>query len=518
MAKRFPIIGILWSLLLSGLTAHAADTITLNPAARHQTIKGWEFTSYSGQDDPAFPLVTDAIFTMAVDDLGLTRIRLEVQSGLENNVDNWTRHQNGQIDNATWRCMRYSTINDNNDPFSLNMAGFQFAQLDDKIDRIVLPLRQKMAARGERLHINLNYVAFTGQITGAGCSPSLQYHHDDSPEEYAEFVLAVHTHMRNKYGFVPDTWQVILEPDNTAFWRGDTIGRAVVAAAQRLAANGFAVPGFVAPSTTCMGRAPGYIDALASIPGAMGRVSELTYHRYCMVSDQDLAAIVQRAAQHGKDTGMGEHIGADYGALHKDLTLGRNSVWQQFALAGPNNDDGSTYIIIDKTNPAQPTVRPAYRTKFLRQYFRYVRPGAVRIDAASSGTAVEPVAFIGPDGKYVVVLKANAAASFTVNNLPAGTYGLSYTTGNQYDVNLADAAVGAGGTLSAAIPGTGVFTVYGKSAAAAKAGDMNADGSVDVFDLSFFLFRWNTADAAADIDKSGLVDTADLSLLLANWS
>ena len=47
----------------------------------------------------------------------------------------------------------------------------------------MLPLRQLAQARGEPLWINLNYVAFTGQI-GAG----LEYIHDD-PDEYAEFVL-----------------------------------------------------------------------------------------------------------------------------------------------------------------------------------------------------------------------------------------------------------------------------------------------------------------------------------------
>jgi hypothetical protein len=49
-----------------------------------------------------------------------------------------------------------------------------------------------------------------------------------------------------------------------------------------------------------------------------------------------------------------------------------------------------------------------------------------------------------------------------VAGLPAGRYGIKYTTGSQYDVDLADVMLGSGGVLNASIPASGVVTMYGK--------------------------------------------------------
>jgi hypothetical protein len=52
---------------------------------------------------------------------------------------------------------------------------------------------------------------------------------------------------------------------------------------------------------------------------------------------------------------------------------------------------------------------------------------------------------------------------------------------------------------------------------AAKPADLNADGQVNIFDLSILLSRWNTADATADLNSNGQVDVFDLSVLLSKW-
>ena len=90
--------------------------------------------------------------------------------------------------------------------------------MDNTIDRIVNPLRAALAAKGEKLIVNVNYVAFTGQITSG------LYIHND-PAEYAEFVLATYLHLQEKYGWVPDLWEVLLEPDNVSQWNGRLLGR-----------------------------------------------------------------------------------------------------------------------------------------------------------------------------------------------------------------------------------------------------------------------------------------------------
>ncbi len=436
--------------------------ITLNPSVRHQTIRAWEATAYAGQDHAAFPAFRDAVLDRVASELGITRLRVEIRAGAENSQDYWSQFQSGQISNQLWRCLRYSTVNDNSDPFSINWAGFQFSELDDKIAKIVLPLKQRLAARGEKLEINLNYVAFVRQMTGTGCPSGLTYVHDDSPEEYAEFVLATYLYLQQKYGWVPDYWEVVLEPDNTPFWRGPEIGRAIVAAAARLRAHGF-TPRFIAPSTTDMGHGWIYFDAMVSqVPAAVREMVELSYHRYGGVLLSNLQTIAARAKQYGIGAAMLEHIGSGYQDLHQDLKVGNNVAWQQYTLASPAADDGGAYYVVDVSRPSQPVVRMGQRTPFLRQYFRYIRPGAVRIEASANNAAFDPVAFINSDGKYVVVINASSAGTASINGLPPGRYGITYATAQETHGALADVVVGPGQALLASVPATGVITVFGK--------------------------------------------------------
>src|SRR6266550_1917182 len=56
------------------------------------------------------------------------------------------------------------------------------------------------------------------------------------------------------------------------------------------------------------------------------------------------------------------------------------------------------------------------------------------------------------------------------------------------------------------------------SRAASVVGDINNDGTVNVFDLSMLLTHWGTSDAASDINHDGTVNVFDLSPLLSHWS
>ena len=109
---------------------------------------------------------------MAVNDVGIDRVRLEVTSGAENPPGHWVR----MVDP---RGGRYSTVNDNDDPYTINWKGFDFGRLDAKVEEMVIPLQRRLEARGEQLFVNLCYVAFTHQIRFG------KYTQGD-PEEYAE--------------------------------------------------------------------------------------------------------------------------------------------------------------------------------------------------------------------------------------------------------------------------------------------------------------------------------------------
>jgi O-glycosyl hydrolase len=442
---------ILFSLSPPSTAVSATDAIiNINPSKTFQSISGWEATSQSGQLVCAgFDQYKNKLFHEAVNDLGINRLRLEIKSGAENPVDHFAQFMNGQITLNEWKAHWYEIINDNSEKTAINSSGFHFSELDHDIERVVQPMRDRVQANGEKLFVNLNYVDFG----------SSAFEHKTNPEEYAEFVLATYQHIQNKYGWVPDAWEVILEPDTGAAWSATQIGNAIAAAAARLKQHGF-TPKFIAPSATNMGNSVSMFDQLIQIPGVLPYVSELAYHRYSGISDANLQAIANRAVQYGINSSMLEHVGSGYQDLHNDLKLGRTSAWQQFTLGFCTNDNGAQYYWIDVSNPNNPSVNRGSKTRYLRQYFKFIRSGAVRIEATGDNANFDPLAFINSDGKYVVVVKANQGGSITIQGLPAGEYGIKYTTNSQYDINLSNQTIQNGQSINTSIPATGVITIY----------------------------------------------------------
>ncbi len=463
---RFPLLLMLLMLPISGLLALAyrnqpgAATITVYPAERHQAIHGWEAVAQGALDyldeQPNGQEVLDELLDKAVD-LGLTRLRLEAPSSIENTRDFFAEYAAGAISAAEWRCGRYSTVNDDASPASRRAAGFRWETFDRNVRRLVLPLKARLAARGEALWLNVTYVAFTDQI----CDGS-SYDHADA-EEYAEFVTAVHEHLRDEFGLVPDSWELMLEPDTTRVWTAERLAAAAAAAAPRLSAAGF-TPSFVAPATTNAGRALPYMAPLWEQEPLRGTVTELSYHRYGGADAETIAAIGAWGRTHGVPTAMLEHIGSAADALHEDLTSGNVSAWEQFALAWPDPDSGAHYFILDAGQPAGARAQLSSTGRYLRQYFRAFRPGGVRVGATSSDAAFAPVAVQHEGGRTAVVIKAARAGRLTIEGLGPGAYTTScWTERAQWDRTDDPCAgsvdVDARGAAVVLVPEAGVFSV-----------------------------------------------------------
>jgi hypothetical protein len=136
------------------------------------------------------------------------------------------------------------------------------------------------------------------------------------------------------------------------------------------------------------------------------------------------------------------------------------SVWQQFALAYPaGSDNGAQYYW--PTNGGN-TLALGDKARYLRQYFAYLRSGTVRLESTTAQGRVKATAFITPGNRYVVVVGALSKAAVDVAGLPAGTYGVTYTTAAEAHAALADITVGAGEVFTATIPDSGTMTIFGK--------------------------------------------------------
>ena len=426
-------------------------SIDVYPDLQYQEMLGWEGTDQLGENEcnpVAFNASRPELLNRLVNELGINRVRLETRSGHENPQDWYTPYRISH-DPGPWQAHRYESINDNDDPRVARPGGFQFAELDHKVEVIIAPMRALLQARGERLYVNLTYVDF-----GAAA-----WEQSSNPEEYAELIHEAFLHLQNRYGWVPDAVEISLEPDNRQNWTGEVIGRALVATGDRLKASGFR-PAFIAPSTTNTRAALDYLAAVVSVPRVLEYLTDVSYHRYAEASAANVAAIAARANALGLRTAMLEHIESGHQDLHEDLKLGQNSAWQQFTLAYCGSDNGAHYYWFDETVQSSSSARMGERTRYLRQYFSFVRLHARRIGAVSGDSRLDPLAFRNADGRVVVIVKAAAAASIQLRRLPPGLYGITFTTSSQTFASLGDVTVGSSGTLQATMPDAGVMTIY----------------------------------------------------------
>ncbi|MCP4358085.1 MAG: hypothetical protein GY796_08745 [Chloroflexi bacterium] len=427
-----------------------AVRIDVDTAVTYQTITGWEAVAQAGQlECPGFANYQNELFDLAVQDLGINRLRLELGSGAENPADSFAQMQAGELGMGQWLGRRYESRNDNDDPNLINPTGFHFSELDFTMEQVVLPMRERLAAQGETLYINLTLVDFKRD------GDQSDVHYQDAPEEYAELILAAFLHLQEQYGFVPDGVEMILEPDVAGWQNGRQVGNALVAAGNKLQDHGFQSD-FIAPSNTDMGRAIAWFDEMMTVPGAEIYLTELAYHRYRGVSHKRLQAIADRAEQYNIQTAMLEHIGSGVDDLHEDLTVGQNSAWEQFALAFClAEDDGSAYFLVGDGR-----VQLSKHSQFLRQYFRFVRRGAVRVAASSSRNEFDPVAFVDRNGRVTLIIKADRSSEFQVEGLPEGEYGVMWTTDKIYGRELPIITLLPHQTLTIQLPEKGVLTVY----------------------------------------------------------
>jgi len=358
--------------------------------------------------------------------------------------------------------VRSQKINDNNDPDVANPNGFHFTFIDYQIENIILPMKRKLRARGESIHVNLCLVDFNNGKKGNASNMSFA----TDPNEYAELVLETFKHMKRTYGFVPESLEIINEPDNCIDWRADTgtkIGKCIIATVGRLTANGFALQEVIAPSSMRAGRAVTHFDQMVRVPGVSRLLTTFSYHKY---GSKDISeareAILRRAQEHNLRTAMTEHWHDDHTGLMGDLREAHVSCYQRWAYAAPHP---STYIRTDFSDSGNPVFTLHDKVRAMPQVFKYVRRSAVQIEVTSGNAA----AYINQDGRYVVIIQNATQGSHSIEGLPAGVYGITSSgfTARGYltEAGSPDVTIAAGETMRFRVPTKrGLITVFSKSA------------------------------------------------------
>jgi hypothetical protein len=405
-------------------------SLTIDTDERHQTMtgwevtaRGWEFDKDNDRFDGSWVAQREEIAAMLVDEAGIDRLRLEIKSGIENPIDYWALFAAGRIGYKEYKDHFYEKVNDNADPLTLNPAGVQFSDLDWRVENIVLPVKKRLEGRGRRLKLNLAYGDFKWTASKGSLS------HAKNPEEYAELVVAAFARLKAKYGLVPDSFEIIIEPDNSDDWSGTAIGRAILATSARLDAAGFRGVDIIAPSTAKAQRALDYLRDIERVPGAAARLTTLSYHRYEDVPDAEELNEIRDTARRGHmRTAMLEYVDGGVADLISDLADGDASAWQKYGIATRDRGDGKTrpgwLIVASGPEGAPPALRLTPVARALAFIFNAVDQGSVRIGAKSSNEDFASVAFLLPGGKLIVAGHALSAMPVAISGLRPGRYRL----------------------------------------------------------------------------------------------
>lgn len=333
-------------------------------------------------------------------------------------------------------------VNDNDDPNVINWKAFRFKWQDAMVVEQLLPMKRLVEARGEPAVLYVSY-----DLRSKLTPPWLL-----RPEEYAELALATLTHLKKKFDLEPRYWSVINEPGNNRPGNPRLYARLTAAAGRRIHKAGFKTK-MSGPECVTPKQIDGYMRAMEAAPGALDHFAQITYHLYWDPNTVEHRHTIRdwarklkvSAAQtewmEQRDVNVARHV-------FLCLTEADAVTWERY---GWDLD----------TDPRRETFRRRSTAWYLRQFSRYVRPGAVRVKMTSPEPALKPVAFLSPRKKPVMVLINEDARPRPVKivNLPPGIYRVSCTAPGALGKDLPGARLGRGRALGIELPARSVLTI-----------------------------------------------------------
>jgi len=366
-----------------GSSVSAAAQVTIDPARTYQVMQGFG-ASNRVWDDPHVsnaprtnipPSARAEILTRLYKDLGLTRVRLVLDGGIE-------------------------PVNDNDDPFVFDWSKFNF----------------------EWKH-NDAHVAFVKDAVSFGLEiyfpvPLVleKWMTEHNPDEYVEWAMAVLTRWR-QLGQEPRFFSVFNEPGNRDFrvWSGPWMRTVVKRLGARMQAGGFSTK-LVVPDDINPTEAYARAREILGDPEARRYIGALAYHLYRQPSTADMRAIQKLAATHGIPIWMSEFSEShfqDYGgAITWAMTIhaliseyGVGAVDYMWGFFG-SHDAGHALIGVQFSDGEYRsyTLTPAY---YVTGHFsRFVRPGYVRVDVRSGDPHVLVSAYTGAGSLVIVVINS----------------------------------------------------------------------------------------------------------------
>lgn len=422
----------------SGQAAKAEkSSITIDPEVKYQTIQGWGASLWAIEIPQ---MLRDQILDEAVNDLGLTRLRLEPPGGNSSGHRRWEWH------------------NDDGDPQHINWSDFNTEALDKKVLLWVKPFKERVEANGDPFNLYISPSFFDGGSTGSAPAWLLE-----SPGEYAEFAISLILYLKNKHNITADYYCILNEAGNNNPFTPEVLSRMIKALGPRLEELGLPTriefPECISAAETWR-----YIQAVQDDDELWKYVGLISYHLYG--SNGNRPKIYEFAKAKGLPTAQTEYMGTTIYHLYSELRSGV-SYWEHYVLAGLGKTAGKGNYLSANYNM---TSFSRYREYWsFRQVMHYVRPGAVRVKVVKDNGVMRPLAFV-QEGKVTVILVNRLTpvvrdSIVTVKNLPPGRYGVCRTIAESrfrqgpYQ-ELGIQTVGEEKTLVVDVPKDSVLTIY----------------------------------------------------------
>lgn len=412
-------------LALAGPLYAATADVTVVPSVQYQTILGWGASSWCPPH--ATQMLRDRLVREAVDDLGLTRLRLELPSGNRSNTRAWE-----------W-------LNDDGDPHNTNWAGFNTGDLDSILPKIVFPFKQRVESNGDPFQVYVSPSFFNSGSTGQ-VPAWLLY----SPGEYAEFATAMLLELANAHGVVADYYCILNEAGNNNPFSAQIVGSMIHTLGPWLDGLGLATE-IQFPECVNANTSWNYIQSLQSDTLIWPHIGLLTYHLYG-TNDPYRSYIRDFGLSVGLPTGQTEFMNLNMDHMYDDLTLGGVSIWEVYGQGQwirPNYDETSF-------------TRSARYWDF-RQVMHYVRPGDVRIEAVSSDPSLRPLAFSRFPNTTLVLLNCTPPqqpCTVYVSGLTRGRYGVCQSVASGVYQEMGPRTIGSTEVLTVNVPANTITTIY----------------------------------------------------------
>ncbi|AHM62677.1 fibronectin type III [Flammeovirgaceae bacterium 311] len=359
-----------------GIAFAQVQNIEIDVEERYQTIEGFGTCVIDFLSSPEMPgYFDDSLYNMAVNDLGMSMLRLSFPQSME------------------WK-------NDDGDPDHFNWPAFSMEQLHKRMQ-----VAQEFQKRGvdKVLVSTWSPPEFTKTHRSTIFGGHLRM---DMYEEYAEnfaaLVIAAKKNWGINIGAVGLQNELLfIEPYKSCIYNPYQAREAVRVLQRKFQKEGIQAKIIMPEEMMALHRMKAYVGPVMADQETSRFRGALAAHR--LEDGEKLSEWKEFSAPFNKQSWMTETSGhsTDWqGALelaediHEHLVLGNFSAWIYWQLS-ENKDD--VYSLMNKHTPL-----PKYHTS--KHFYRYIRPGARRVQASTSGQVLAS-AFVHPvSGQLTVVL------------------------------------------------------------------------------------------------------------------